>query len=122
MTKRKIVHLEFNARDRAALGRFYADLFGWEVRDFPDMDYTTLNTGNEELGIGIGQVTEQNPPLITWYIESTDLAADLKAIEARGGTVVEPLIDVPGVGQMAYFTDPAGNFMALGKFLPQGSG
>lgn len=116
MSGRRVVHLELTGSDRLASARFYAELFGWEMKDYPDMQYTTLNTGNQEIGIGIGPASngQTSPP--TFYIESADLEADLQAIRAAGGEVVEEVLHVPGVGSMAYFKDPAGNLIALGKF------
>jgi predicted enzyme related to lactoylglutathione lyase len=117
MAKRKVVWLEIFTDDRTKTAKFYADLFGFEIQDFPDMNYTTLSTGNEETGIGIGQRTADNPGATTIYIESSNLEADLKAIEAKGGQVVIPPMEVPNVGRMAFFTDPGGNMMALGDFI-----
>ncbi len=116
MAGRKVVHLEIFGRERMASAQFYADLFGWEVRDYPDMQYTMLRTGNQEIGIGVGQASDGQPALPTFYIESTDLQADLQAIRNKGGIVVEEPFEVPGVGWLAFFKDPAGNLIALGKF------
>ncbi|MBN2469285.1 MAG: VOC family protein [Anaerolineae bacterium] len=113
---RKIVHLEIFADDRVKTAQFYADLFGWEVQDYADMNYTMLNLDSGEPGIGIGQPSEQNPGYTAFYIDSADLEADLAAIRARGGEVVVEPMQVPGVGSMAFFKDPAGNLVALGKF------
>ncbi len=120
MAKRKVVWLEIFADDRGELAGFYTELFGFDFKDYPDMNYTTLSTGNgdEGFGIGIGQRTEENPGVTTIYIESGDLEADLAAIKGKGGTVVEESMEVPGVGRMAFFKDPGGNFMALGDFTP----
>jgi predicted enzyme related to lactoylglutathione lyase len=115
--KRKIVHLELPAQDRLALAHFYSDLFGWDIRDFPEMDYTMLDTGNQETGVGLMPSTDDSPGGMAWYVESEDVEADLCTIGARGGTVLVPCFTVAGVGDMAFFADPAGNVMALGKFL-----
>ena len=115
---RNIVHLEIFAKNRVDLANFYADLFGWEVQDFADMNYTMLNIAKDAPGIGIGQATEENPGATTFYIDSSDLAADLEAIKAKGGTVIVEPMEVPGVGTMAFFQDPAGNLMAIANFLP----
>lgn len=117
MTKRKIVHLELPAQDRLALASFYHDLFGWNIRDFPAMDYTMLDTGNAETGVGLMSSTDDSPGCMAWYIESDNVDADLCAIAARGGTVLMPCFTVAGVGDMGFFADPGGNVMALGKFL-----
>jgi predicted enzyme related to lactoylglutathione lyase len=118
MAKRNIVHLEISAKDRLALANFYADLFGWEVRDFADMNYTTLGIGNKETGLGIMNATDEAPGGVSFYIESTDLEGDLAAIVKKGGEVLMPRMDVEGVGSMAFFRDPAGNVLALGDFIP----
>ena len=101
MPQRKIAWLEMSAPNRLQTAQFYADIFGLELKDYPDMRYTTLATGNADLGIGIGQPTEENPGGTYFYFESDDL-------------------EVPNVGSMAFFRDPGGNIMALGKFIPPG--
>lgn len=113
---RKIVHHEIFADDRLQTAQFYADLFGWEVRDFADMNYTMVDIDEDAPGIGIGQRSAENPGATTFYIDSEDLAADLEAIKVKGGTVVVEPMEVPGVGTMAFFADPAGNLMAIAKF------
>jgi predicted enzyme related to lactoylglutathione lyase len=114
---RKVVHLELYADDRPATAKFYAELFGWGLRDFPDMGYTTLATGSEETGVGIGTRSAESPAGPVLYIESVDLQADLQAIVAQGGKAVDEPMEIPGVGTIAFFKDPAGNLMALGKFI-----
>ena len=120
MPQRKIAWLEMSAPNRLQTAQFYADIFGLELKDYPDMRYTTLATGNADLGIGIGQPTEENPGGTYFYFESDDLEADLEAIKRKGGQVVAEPFEVPNVGSMAFFRDPGGNIMALGKFIPPG--
>lgn len=120
MGKRTVAWIELYADDRGDLASFYSDLFGFEVKDYAEMNYTTLATANKDdgFGIGIGQRSEENPGMTTIYISSSDIEADLNAIQARGGTVMGEPTEVPGVGRLAFFHDPGGNFMALGDFLP----
>ena len=85
------------------------------------MNYTTMSTGNSDpgFGIGIGQVTPEQPGMAVFYIESQDIQADLKAIQSKGGQAVDEPMDIPGVGTIAFFKDPAGNLMAIANFIPE---
>ncbi len=115
---RKIVHVEMWAEDRLATANFYAALFGWQVQDYADMGYTMLNTAEDAIGLGLGQPSDQSPDVTMFYIESEDPAADLQAIAAQGGTIAAEPMEVPGVGTIAFFRDPAGNLVGLARFLP----
>src|SRR5262245_53218269 len=41
-----IVHVELSANNREAAGKFYSDLFGWQVEDHPEMHYSTFTAGS----------------------------------------------------------------------------
>jgi hypothetical protein len=47
------------------------------------------------------------------YIDSPDIEADLKKIEAAGGKLKVPKTEIPGQGWFAFFEDPTGNIVAL---------
>jgi predicted enzyme related to lactoylglutathione lyase len=114
-----IVHIELSATDRAELAQFYGDLFGWEMREWPEMNYTTFSFGNETLGGGFNPVQEGNPAGTTvLYIHCEDIPATMAKIVDKGGAELGPPMEVPGVGTMAFFTDPSGNRMALLKPVP----
>jgi predicted enzyme related to lactoylglutathione lyase len=51
MSKHPIVHVEIPAKDPSAAGKFYQDLFGWEIQDVQDVNYTMF-TSQETLGGG----------------------------------------------------------------------
>lgn len=114
---RAIVHIEIPAANREATAKFYGELFGWEFEHMEQPSpYTTFRSGSVAGGFTeprddfkVGQ------PLL--YIESDDVAADLKRVEALGGKKVSEPMDIPTVGTMAVFTDPTGNPMALFKGL-----
>lgn len=109
-----IVHLELAAEDRGQLARFYQENFGWEVQEFEEMNYTTFSTGEGNLGGGFNPVTDDNPAgTIVPYISVDDINASLEKVTASGGTDPSEILDIPGVGLIAHFTDPSGNRMAL---------
>ena len=113
MTKHPIVHVEFSARDRGEAANFYGDVFGWEMQDMPELNYTTFNPGKEPGG-GFNPVGEQvKAGDVFVYIGTDDIDATLGEIEAAGGKTAIPKSEIPGVGWFAFFTDPTGNMVAL---------
>jgi predicted enzyme related to lactoylglutathione lyase len=111
----KIVHIELSAKDRKALSKFYADVFGWEVEHLDDMDYTTFKAGDGVAG-GFNPVTEQNPVgTVTIYIETDDVTASLKEVVKAGGAILMPEAEIPNTGKFGMFHDPQGNLIGLFK-------
>ena len=118
MINRKIAHIEIPARGRADLAKFYADMFGWEIQPMDErgMNYTVWHSGNNRGGFP--DVDDDNQPgEVIIYIESDDIEADLKKIEARGGKRLKDKTEIPGVAWYALFTDPTGNRMGLYNVL-----
>jgi len=119
MSKHPIVHVEFSALDREAAGRFYADLFGWEVQQMPEMNYATFSTGQEKFGGGFNPVSPEYPAgTIAIYVDTDDVIATLAKAESLGGKTIMPKTEIPGVGWFAFFLDPTGNKIGLIQQLP----
>ena len=113
MSKRNVVHVEIPAVDVEAAGRFYQGLFGWKLQHVPEMNYTMWEDGSGSGG-GFPQVSEDNPAgRVLVYIDSEDIEADLKKVEALGGRVLQPKMEIPGTGWFGIFQDPTGNVLAL---------
>ena len=109
-----IIHIEISAQDRQEAANFYKAIFGWETQDFPDMDYTTFKSGEGGIGGGFMTVRDDSPAgTVVAYIQTDDINATLSQIEAHGGKVLVPPMDIPGVGRFAHFSDPTGNLMAV---------
>ncbi len=119
MQKRSIAHLEIPALDRQKSGSFYADAFGWDInyRTEPP-PYTSFQSSNIRGGFSTLEDDGAKPGDIIAYIESDDVEADLKRVEALGGKAIGKPVVIPGVGMYAYFADPAGNRMGLWKRNP----
>ena len=43
MSNHHVVHVEFSAQDREAAGKFYRELFGWEIVQMPEMNGLLLS-------------------------------------------------------------------------------
>lgn len=115
---RKIVHVEIPSSDMLTSQKFYNAFCGWEFENHEgEMAYSGSNTPN--IGIGLPQVDNQiaQAGIVVIYLESTDINADLQAVEAAGGTVVVPHTPVEGMGAFAIFKDPTGNPIGFWKNL-----
>jgi len=120
MSNHPIVHIEISANDREAAGKFYHDLFGWEVQQFPDMDYATFTTGDGGPGGGFNPVRPDNPSgTIMVYVNTDHLDETVRKVESLGGKIVSPRMEIPDVGWFAIFSDPTGNHIALLEPLPR---
>lgn len=111
--KHPFVHIEISAQDCEAAGAFYHRVFGWQVKQMPDMNYATFETG-EGPGGGLNPVGPETPAgMVTVYIGTDDIEGQLKCITENGGSVVTSKTEIPGFGWFAMFRDPTGNLLAL---------
>ena len=118
----RVVHFEIPFDDGDRARKFYADAFGWEINEIPDMHYTIVQTGPStdegfpaEVGfIGGGMLKRESPtdrPVITIDVEDIDAA--LEKIESLGGSKILGRQEVGEMGYAAYFKDVEGNLMGL---------
>jgi len=113
MTKRNIVHVEIPAADTAKAAQFYQALFGWKTTRDEALNYTLWEPADGPGG-GFNLLGEQvKPGDVLIYIDSDDIAADLKRVGELGGTVINQKMEIPGVGWFGMFKDPTGNTIAL---------
>lgn len=116
MEKRAIVHFEIPMTDKDQSTAFYRDLCGWEFQTDDEFDYTSIATGN--VGGGFSPVNAHNKPGdVLMYLHSDDIDADLKRVEALGGTIIAPRMDIGTMGALAVFADPIGNKLAFWQNL-----
>jgi uncharacterized protein len=108
-----IVHWELFAKDAPALGRFYAELFGWHLEPMPEIDYVLIDTrAGAGVNGGIATVPDgSRRPL--FYVEVDDLQPTLGSIQAAGGTMT--LAPITEVVTFAQFADPEGTVVGLLK-------
>lgn len=113
MSKHPIVHVEFTVNDLKATGKFFSDVFGWEVQQMPEMNYAMFETG-DKLGGGFNPAGENTPAGRTLaHIGTDDIDETLAKIEAHGGKTTVPKTEIPGFGWFAIFNDPSGNAIGL---------
>jgi predicted enzyme related to lactoylglutathione lyase len=124
----RVVHFEIPADDEGRAREFYREVFGWQLQEMPEMDYTIVMTTAVDqqtqlptepgaINGGLMKRSSDTPsPVITVDVESID--DSMKQIESRGGSVVKPRTEIPGMGAFAYFKDPEGNVMGLWETPP----
>ena len=101
--------IEMYAKDGAAAGRFFGDIFGWgsveSMASFQAFDP----------GAGIGGVFQSHTPAAPamGYIYSIDVKATISEIESAGGKRVGEPMSAPGMGTFGYFVDPSGSAMGV---------
>jgi predicted enzyme related to lactoylglutathione lyase len=113
----KVVHIEFGGTNPAEQGKFYADMFGWQVEPMGEQ-YALWKSGTAETDLGggfrpleDGQAGEQRTVV---YVQVDDIEAKLAEIEAAGGKTVVPKTEIGGGhGFFAWFADPHGTVAAL---------
>ena len=126
----KVVHFEIPADDEARAREFYGAVFGWQLQEMPELDYTIAMTTpiDQQTQIplepgaingGLMKRSAETPaPVVTVDVESIDIS--LKEIEAAGGSTVRERTEIPGMGAFAYFRDTEGNVVGLWETPPAG--
>ena len=113
MTKRNIVHIEIPAANGIKAGEFYQKLFGWEIQHVPEMNYTMWEP-HEGPGVGFSELGDPaQPNSVLIYVNSEDIAADLKQAASLGAKIIQEKLEIPQTGWFGIFQDPSGNHIAL---------
>ena len=107
-------YVDIGTPDVDATSTFYAGLFGWTVQDLgPDAGGYRMALKGESTAAGIAPAQDAGPPYWTSYITVDDVEAAAEAVQATGGTVVAPPMDVMEAGRMAVCVDPNGAPFAI---------
>ena len=107
--ERCIDYIEFPATDLSAVKQFYTAICGWTFEDYGPT-YTSFSDGRIAGGFEQAERVTPGSPLVVLY--TADLEARQAAVEAAGGTIVEPAFSFPG-GRRFHFADPSGNVLAF---------
>jgi hypothetical protein len=103
---------ELITSDVAAAEAFYGHVIGWTIADsgVPNMDYRIVTAEDSEAVAGMMARPAEMPapPLWLFYLGVDDVDAAVEKIQAAGGSLHMPAMDVPTVGRMAMVADPQG--------------
>ena len=108
----KICYIEMPALNAEQSATFYAKAFGWTIRTRGDGARAFDDTTGEVSGAFVLGRSTWSTPGILFYIMVDRVAEACRAVEAHGGTIVQPMgADAPEI--TARFRDPAGNIVGL---------
>ncbi|MGH2719551.1 MAG: VOC family protein [Actinomycetota bacterium] len=101
--------VDHSSADPAKASEFYSQLFGWDVQAGPpEAGGYGMAAKNGRLVAGIGPNMSPGPAVWATYV-NVDSADDIAAkVEAGGGRVLAPPMDVMEAGRLGVFADPAG--------------
>jgi predicted enzyme related to lactoylglutathione lyase len=107
-----VTWFQISGPDAEPLKTFYSAVFGWKLGPGPDgMVMVAADKGGIAGGISRSQ---SGAPSVTVYAETGDLEGTLSSVEAAGGHRAMPVMELPGgMGHIAGFLDPAGNWVGL---------
>lgn len=119
----RVVHFELPADNLERAKTFYQKAFGWEISQFPGMEYHMVNTTEVDqqtqmpktVGAINGGMAKRNNEVKNTVItvDTQDIDATLKNIEKLGGKTVQKKQPVADMGFTAYFKDTEGNIVGL---------
>jgi hypothetical protein len=126
----RVIHFEIHASDPMKLGKFYTDVFGWEIKEWemPDVKeenrYWSVMTSpmdSKDPGINGGIVVRKgsapkggepmNSFVCTIDVKSVD--EYVEKIKMAGGSVAVPKMAIPMMAWLAYCKDPDGNIFGI---------
>jgi predicted enzyme related to lactoylglutathione lyase len=115
----QISHFSINADDVARAQKFYEAIFGWKFTAWGPPGFFLIETG----GIVHGSLQQRQKPLegsgirgFECTVSVHDVDDSVAKITSAGGTVHYPKSTIPGVGDIASFFDPEGNYFLIAKY------
>jgi predicted enzyme related to lactoylglutathione lyase len=114
------VHVELNTTDVDKAKAFYGKLFEWTLEDVPmgpGGSYTMIKVGQ---GTGGGMVKHPVPGAPSaWlaYVQVEEIKAATEKARSLGATIMQDVVEVPGMGWLSILIDPTG--AALGLWQPK---
>ena len=117
------VHVELNTTDVDKAKSFYGQLFSWKLEDMKmadGSDYTMIGVG-EGTGGGIMKHPMGGPSVWLPYMLVDDIQASTAKAKSLGGTVINDVSEIPGMGRLSIILDPTGAAFGLWKPAPRAS-
>lgn len=111
------VHFEISVNDAAKAIAFYQAVFDWKFNKWEGpQEYWLVTTGAApEHGIDGGMLLKRAPdhPATVNTVQVASVDDAVAAVLKAGGQCAVPKMPIPGVGWLAYCTDPDGNIFGV---------
>ena len=120
-----VVHFEIFASDVERARRFYERVFGWkfEVAGGPDF-YLLVSGPSTDPGLRQGLLAKRRGPAAQGSLNAfrvtitvTSITQSMSAIEAAGGRLRSPIVDIPDVGKVVEFADTEDNVACILQYI-----
>ena len=112
----RVTHFEISAEKPEKVISFYEKAFNWRFEKWGGpMEYWMIMTGDEKKpGIdgGLKMRDEMGTNTVN-TIDVVDIDESIENVTKNGGKITVPKMAIPGVGWIAYFTDPQGNVFGI---------
>jgi predicted enzyme related to lactoylglutathione lyase len=116
-----VAHFEIFASDVERARTFYERVFGWTFEPGGPPDFYLLVTGPEsDPGLKHGALAKRSGPAAPGPIKGFRCTITVRsakesaaAIEAAGGKLRSPIVDIPGVGKVVEFADTEDNIACV---------
>lgn len=127
----KVTHFEIPFEDPARAVKFYKEIFGWKIVEFPfpggvyRLAYTAPTDDKGMITDGPNSINgalvdKSDDQKSTTAVITVDSIEDrIKKVEAAGGKVIRPKQEVPDQGFYALVTDTEGNVIGIWEDLPK---
>ena len=120
-----VVHFEIFASDVERARRFYERVFDWTFEVAGGPDFYLLVTGPAtDPGLRQGLLAKRRGPAAQGSLNAfrvtisvTSITQSMAAIEAAGGTLRSPVVDIPGVGKVVEFADTEDNVACILQYI-----
>ncbi|MSP13281.1 MAG: VOC family protein [Chloroflexi bacterium] len=113
MADHSIVHVELTSSNPKAAAKFFSEVFGWKTELIEAFNYTSFQPQSGMGGAFPQSDEHRGPGVAIVYIHTDDIDDSIAKIEAAGGQIMMPKMEIPGTGWIALFTDPTGVMAGL---------
>lgn len=123
----KVVHFEIPTDDLERSKLFYFSAFGWEMTDYPELNYVIAKTTEVDPetmtpkspgainGGFFKRTPEYSAPSISIAVEDIEVAKG--KVIAAGGKILKDTYKVGDMGYMLNFMDTEGNALSLWQVI-----
>lgn len=103
------VHSELMTGDPKKAKQFYSKVFDWKFKEMPAFNYTSVDTGREMSGGGIGKTQSAAQPA-AWmpYVAVASVKATVAKAKKAGARVIVDYMSIGDMGALGIFVDPTG--------------